>query len=114
MLRVTVKHDGPVEAWELEGRLSGEWAKELERCWRQSVSNEAETQRQIHLKSVSYIDAEGKRLLSEMHRDGAEIKACGCMARAVVEELVRAGEVRAAGEKDVAMGPSPSRQLKAR
>lgn len=96
MLRVTVRQAGSVESWELEGSLSGKWTQELERCWRESTSKGSGALRQVHLKAVSYIDADGKRLLSEMYKDGAEIKACGCMARAVVEELVREKETRGA------------------
>jgi len=44
---------------------------------------------QIHLKAVSYIDAAGKQLLAEMHGRGVEIRGCGCMTRAVVEEITR-------------------------
>ena len=114
MLRVTVKREDAVESWELEGKLAGEWAKELERCWQHSSSQGPETLRLVHLKAVSYIDADGKRLLSEMYREGAEIKACGCMTRAIVEEIVR--EVKARGDEaqTAEQTPSPSAGLKAR
>lgn len=92
MLRVTIKKKGSVETWELEGKLSGDWVKELERCWR-GYAPQPGTSVQVHLKAVSYIDAAGKQLLMEMHGRGVEIKGCGCMTRAVVEEIVRdAGE----------------------
>jgi hypothetical protein len=113
MLRVTVKREGSVESWELEGKLAGEWAKELERCWRHSPPNGQETLKRVHLKAVSYIDADGKRLLSEMYSEGAEIKACGCMTRAIVEEIVR--EVKARGDKSQTAEetPLPSAESKA-
>jgi hypothetical protein len=88
MLRLTIKKDGSIETWELEGKLSGEWAKELERCWREYAPQPG-TSVQVHLKAVSYIDASGKQLLTEMHGRGVEIKGCGCMTRAVVEEIVK-------------------------
>ena len=88
MLRVTTKKEDSVETWELEGKLSGEWVKELERCWKES-SPEPGIAVQVHLKAVSYIDAAGKQLLREMHERGVEIKGCGCMTRAVVEEIVQ-------------------------
>jgi hypothetical protein len=108
MLRVTVRQAGTAESWELEGRLSGKWAQELERCWRESTSKCAGTHRQVHLKAVSYIDADGKRLLSEMYKDGAEIKACGCMARAVVEELVREKETRGTEAQTTELTSTPT------
>jgi hypothetical protein len=44
---------------------------------------------QVHLKAVSYIDAAGRQLLTQMHGRGVEIKGCGCMMKAVVEEITR-------------------------
>ena len=97
MLRVTVNKQDLVEIWELEGKLSGDWVKELERCWRERTPQVGVTV-QVHLKAVSYIDAAGKQLLSEMHDQGVEIKGCGCMARAVVEEILRV--VRGKGSQE--------------
>jgi hypothetical protein len=113
MLRVTVKREGSVESWELEGKLAGEWAKELERCWRHSPSRGPETLKRVHLKAVSYIDADGKRLLSEMYSEGAEIKACGCMTRAIVEEIVREVKTRGDEAQTAEETPLPSAESKA-
>jgi len=92
MLRVTIKKGESTETWELEGKLAGDWVRELERCWKEHAAQPG-TNVQVHLKAVSYIDAAGKQLLIEMHGRGVEIMGCGCMTRAVVEEIVRrAGE----------------------
>jgi len=88
MLRVTIKQADSAETWELEGKLSGDWVKELERCWKDR-SSPADISLQIHLKAVSYIDTAGKQLLTEMHGHGVDIRGCGCMAKAVVEEITR-------------------------
>lgn len=87
MLRITVKKDSTTETWELEGKLSGEWVPELDRLWRQRTPQSGSTI-EIHLKAVSYIDPAGKQLLAEMRQQGAEIKGCGCMVRAFVEEIM--------------------------
>lgn len=86
MLKVTIKQGGSSETWELEGKLSGDWVKELERCWKERPSP-AGISLQVHLKAVSYIDTAGKQLLAQMHGRGVEIKGCGCMTKAVVEEI---------------------------
>jgi len=88
MLRVTPKSEETVEILEIEGKLSGEWVVELERCWREHPAQPGGTAK-VYLKAVTYIDEAGKRLLSEMHRSGVELVACGCMTRAVVEEIKR-------------------------
>jgi ABC-type transporter Mla MlaB component len=88
MLKVTIKQADSAEIWELEGKLSGDWVKELERCWKDR-SSPADNSLQIHLKAVSYIDTAGKQLLTEMYGRGVEISGCGCMTKAVVEEITR-------------------------
>jgi ABC-type transporter Mla MlaB component len=88
MLRVTIKKENSAEVWELEGKLSGDWVKELERCWLER-SSPAGVCLQVQLKAVSYIDAAGRQLLTQMHGRGVEIKGCGCMMKAVVEEITR-------------------------
>jgi len=88
MLKVTITNVDSAETWELEGKLSGDWVRELDRCWKERVSPTG-APLQVHLKSVSYIDAAGKQLLTEMHGKGVEISGCGCMTTAVVEEITR-------------------------
>ena len=88
MLRVTIKKENTSETWELEGKLSGDWVKELERCWNER-SSPAGISLHVHLKAVSYIDTAGKQLLAEMHGHGVEIRGSGCMTNAVVEEITR-------------------------
>ena len=88
MLKVTITNIDSAETWELEGKLTGEWVRELDRCWKERVSPNG-TPLQVRLKSVSYIDAAGKQLLAEMHGQGVEIKGCGCMTTAVVDEITR-------------------------
>lgn len=97
MLRVTVKKENTSETWELEGKLAGEWVPELDRLWRQRTPQSGTTI-EILLKAVSYIDPAGKQLLAEMRQQGAEIRGCGCMVRAFVEEIM--GKKRSA-EVDV-------------
>ena len=86
MLKVTIKQEDLAETWELEGKLCGEWVKELERCWVERPSL-AGVPLQVHLKAVSYVDASGKNLLVAMHGRGVEIKGCGFMTRALIEEI---------------------------
>jgi len=88
MLKVTINKEDSVETWELEGKLSGEWVKELERCWKERTAPPS-VSLQVHLKAVTYVDAAGKQLLREMHGRGVEVQGCGCMIRAVVEEIMR-------------------------
>jgi hypothetical protein len=87
MLRVTIKQEGSTEIWELEGRLSGEWVNELSRLWKERPPQSG-LSAEVNLKAVSFIDPAGKQMLAEMRQQGAEIKGCGCMVRALVEEIM--------------------------
>lgn len=87
MLKITIREVDSRETWELEGKLSGDWVKELERCWRGRLSPPG-VPLQLYLKAVSFIDGAGKQLLAEMHGRGVEIRGCGCMTKALVEEIV--------------------------
>jgi ABC-type transporter Mla MlaB component len=88
VLKVTIKQGDSAETWELEGKLAGDWVKELERCWKER-SSPTGISLQVHLKAVSYIDSAGKQLLMEMFGRGVDIKGCGCMTKAVVDEITR-------------------------
>ncbi len=90
MLKVTTKQADSAEIWELEGKLAGDWVGELERCWRERVPAPG-IPLQVQLKAVSYIDTAGKELLTRMHSCGVGIVGCGCMTKAVVEEIIRGG-----------------------
>jgi len=92
MLKVTIREVDSAETWELEGKLSGDWVEELKRCWKER-SSPAGVPLNIHLKAVSYIDTAGKELLIEMHGRGVGLRGCGCMTKAVVEEITRESTV---------------------
>jgi len=38
---------------------------------------------------VTFIDGAGRKLLADMHRQGAELVAEGCMTKAIVGEIKR-------------------------
>lgn len=102
MLKITTKTVEEGEIWELEGKLSGDWAGELKRCWRER-NPLTSVRLRIHLKAVSYIDASGKRVLAEMYGDGVDIQGGGCMTQAVVEEIAKqAAGTRAAAREAAA------------
>lgn len=101
MLRVTIKKDELIETWELEGRLSGEWVSELERCWKERASGTGTVQ--VLLNAVSYIDPAGKQLLAVMYAQGADIQGCGCLTRAVLEEIVKDAGIRQPVKKILAL-----------
>jgi hypothetical protein len=87
MLKITTRTDKAGTIFELEGGLTGPWVGELDASWRQNlVPNQPAT---VVLKTVTFIDEAGRKLLAEMHRQGVELVAQGCMTKAIIEEIVR-------------------------
>lgn len=70
----------------LEGRLAGPWVIELQVYVEQVLVNQRRCGK-IDLGGVTYIDAEGKALLARLWREGAELRASGCLTRCVVEGI---------------------------
>jgi ABC-type transporter Mla MlaB component len=87
MLKITTHTDATATTLELEGKLAGPWVQELERCWQEAVQVNRPVK--VRLKVVTFIDGAGRKLLAEMHRQGAELIADGCMTKAITEEIER-------------------------
>ncbi len=51
----------------LEGRVAGPWAAELNRVWVETAPQLASRKLTINLHSVTYADAEGKRILKTIY-----------------------------------------------
>ncbi|HTN73056.1 MAG TPA: hypothetical protein VMO00_18390 [Methylomirabilota bacterium] len=87
MLKITTQTDATQITLELEGKLAGPWVQELEGCWRLAVMTDREVR--VMLKTVTFIDQAGRKLLAEMHRQGATLAAEGCMTKSIIEEITR-------------------------
>lgn len=88
MLKITTQTDAVKTIFELEGKLAGAWVEELECCWRAISGQQPIT---IRLKAVTFIDHQGKELLSRIYKGGNELVAEGCMTKAIVEEIKQGG-----------------------
>ncbi len=87
MLKITI-HDGPETLiFQVEGKLIGAWAKELEQSWKTSASIRTGRALIIDLTETQYIDEEGKRVLKRLFQDGAFFHTAGPMTNAVVDEI---------------------------
>lgn len=70
----------------LEGRLAGPWVEELNGYWSRLTGSQRE-HAAIDLSGVTFIDATGKALLDSLWRQGARLRATGCLTRCIVEEI---------------------------
>jgi anti-anti-sigma regulatory factor len=91
MLRITV-HDKPQAfTFQLEGRLTGPWLRELEACWQSTLAHQRKSILRVDLTGVTFIDDAGKACLAAMYRQGAELVAADCLTRDIVAEIRRDG-----------------------
>jgi len=94
MLRITNEKKRGKMYLNVEGRLAGPWVAALEQCWRELRTAWPQEKFQVELCGVSFIDAAGKVLLKEIHRQGGRLVAEGCLNQAILQEIV-AGEKQA-------------------
>lgn len=92
MLRITTDRARGRIKLSVEGRLAGAWVRTLEECWRDLRAASPRSRLQIHLCGVSYIDNAGKLLLAEIHRQGGQLVAEGCLNQSIVEEIIEAAD----------------------
>ncbi len=95
MLRITVVEEPDFTRFRLEGKLTGDWVKEFERCWICAKHMGPEAKFRIDLSGVSFVDEKGKALLESTVSEGAELVADGPMmtalAHSIVENVTRGG-----------------------
>lgn len=94
MLKITSQQDPVRQGMSLviEGRLAGPWVEELRVACRRVTENQQCCVR-IDLTGVTFIDPDGKALLARLWREGAELRATGCLTRCIVEEITGTGHV---------------------
>ena len=78
----------------VEGRLAGESVSTLEQCWRELHAGSPSEKFNVDLCGVSFIDAAGKTLLKEIHRQGGRLVAQGCLNQETVKEITGEAEER--------------------
>jgi anti-anti-sigma regulatory factor len=88
MLKINMKIEAGLMTFELAGKLAGHWVKELELSWRSAASTQRIYLVRVDLSSVTFIDAQGKDLLSRLYREGAALVATGCLNKSIVEEMM--------------------------
>ena len=86
MLKITTHVAADTTRITLEGRLAGPWINELERCWRESKHSTGAQRLIVDLTGVTFVEQEGKTLLTRMYQAGAELLATGCCMRSIVED----------------------------
>jgi len=89
MLRITMQDMPESLTFLVEGKLVGDWAKELEQCWNQTAPVRGHRALIIDLSETLFIDQEGRRVLSTLFREGAFFRTACPMTESIVSEITR-------------------------
>jgi anti-anti-sigma regulatory factor len=84
LLRITVQKGSGPSTLKLEGKLAGPWVEELKNVWRSESAAGAVL---VDLFEVSFVDASGKDLLTQMWQGGADFVADSPLMKQVIEEV---------------------------
>ena len=90
MLKITIHPKAGATRLGLEGRLAGPWVEELDRCWREAAGAQ-QNHLLVDLSGVTFIDPQGKALLTKMWQQGVKLHAVGCMTSCIVDEISKTG-----------------------
>ncbi len=99
MLKITSRQDPVLQGLTLvlEGCLAGPWVDEL-RTYCRCIVEHRQACTHIDLTGVMFIDAEGKRLLTQLWQQGVELRASGCLTRCLIEDIAKMGRTDSVGQ----------------
>ena len=87
MLRITTTDIAEKVTLKLEGKLSGPWVEEFERCWRMSADIYKNKRLVVDLSGVTFVDPAGKKLLCSISSGGAELVGSGLVPKSLIDEI---------------------------
>jgi anti-anti-sigma regulatory factor len=87
MLRIRILEEDDLTTLNVEGKLTRRGVKELEDCWQKALSSLPQRSIQVNLSAVTFVDSDGKQLLTLMRSHGAVLVPTGCFMKVIVEEI---------------------------
>lgn len=91
MLRITSDTRIDSKRLILAGRLVRPWVNEVERSWDTLKQSEPRLL-VVDLKGITFIDEDGKALISRMWKEGAQLVVTGSSVRAFIEDITPRSE----------------------
>src|SRR5208283_897762 len=86
MLRITTTEIGGKITLKLEGKLSGPWVEEFERCWNMSA-NIYKNGLVVDLSGVTFVDPAGRKLLCSISSGGGQLVGSGLIPKSLIDEI---------------------------
>ena len=87
MLKITIQERAEARRILLEGILAGPWVDELERTWLALIGKSPDYPVLVDLSGVTFVDGEGKKILSWIYEEGAELSGADVMNKAIIDEI---------------------------
>jgi outer membrane protein len=87
MLRITTSDINEKVTLKLEGKLSGPWVEEFERCWHLTTDIYKKKSLVVDLSGVTFVDPAGKKLLCTVCGEGAQLMGSGLMPKSLIDEI---------------------------
>jgi anti-anti-sigma regulatory factor len=88
MLKITVEPGVGEIRLNIEGDIAGPWVRELEECWRVTLSSLLGRSICLELTGVSHIDDAGRYLLALIAKSGARLVYRGVATRGLLDSIV--------------------------
>ncbi len=87
MMKITFCNSSETAVLKVEGKLAGPWVDELEKTWKDIKPMTKAENLRVDLCAVTYVDAEGRHLLEQMHKAGVDLVGDGIMTRYMIEKI---------------------------
>lgn len=68
MLRITICESPRVKTLQLEGKIAGPWAQELQKTWQSMNTSLGAKDLQVDLRGITFVDNSGRRVLREIYQ----------------------------------------------
>jgi anti-anti-sigma regulatory factor len=88
MMKIETREGEGVVILEVEGRLTGAFVPELERCWQAARADQPGRGIWVDLKGVTCIDRSGRYLLQLMHGSGVGFLKAGLAVQDILEQVM--------------------------
>ena len=75
---------------QVEGRLAGAFAPELENCWKAIHAAQPDRKIGLDLRNVTCVDRAGRCLLRFLHTQGVEFRNAGLALQDILDEICEA------------------------
>jgi hypothetical protein len=87
LLKICETGNVQVTSFVVAGRLVGLWVKELEKGWESMLAAVLSKSLRMNMAATTFVDAEGRELLTRMRRQGDRLMSTGCLMNAVAEQI---------------------------